>query len=689
MDAFKKLLDFYKAQDIKDPVALATYVTRRYGTMDKFAMARGMAGKSEAKNWNPVKNTATGGKKSGKSAGKTVQGKFPKTTNQMDKKTGQEKKMKTGYKGKKGEGKTAVSGGTRSKQGGYGTRDSWENKPNKQSGGYGGKSLDVDKAQAIEDTRELADHLSGPSAKRPKGGPKTLWHGSKAGARSWHEFEGGIRSKDNAKEWNKEVGPPGSTYKKDGYRERPDKKKKEQPRMSGKYAGRAGPPEKKPSERTGEVYQNPRLFKDSSVAKKSLDILTKGFKFGGKPLKWDDLPRDPISFATNVMQDKGYKYTNLSAGSKGAKMRNNLSQGIRGLIRDIPEASKKHIKAGEKEDNLDKKEAKRMAEDMKDSWEDGKIDKSTMPITNPSISYAPTGRNTKRGSSGKQGEIYQGKTINDDNKLLEKISPGLARLMGAAAGWALSDSIVEAGGGSPRGQMSPAQQREWERLVRNSMRRGRGLTKEHMDNLRGHWDDLSDTYVRRVPINNSLNVRKEVILSKDHLPIPPRQGLMFDPVKHRWTSPDKLGKTVTEVQGKKRIRGSGTGVHEHSLKAGRIGGKGVGASAEAGRRFRGATDVGVQHPHETSNPSLRMTEHRKKLHRQVISHEKRKKSAAEKSHEAAAKIHASIVRSKLHTKQSSNGNGTSSNRAKALSRTHKLLVRKPTKAKPTKSISRR
>ena len=83
---------------IKDPVALATYVTRRYGTMDKFAMARGMAGKSEAKNWNPVKNTATGGKKSGKSAGKTVQGKFPKTTNQMDKKTGQEKKMKTGYR---------------------------------------------------------------------------------------------------------------------------------------------------------------------------------------------------------------------------------------------------------------------------------------------------------------------------------------------------------------------------------------------------------------------------------------------------------------------------------------------------------------------------------------------------------------------------------------------------------------
>ena len=433
--------------------------------------------------------------------------------------------------------------------------------------------------------------------------------------------------------------------------------------MRGKYAGRAGPPEKKPSKRTGEVYQKPRLIPDKEApkVKKSMDILTKGFKFGGKPLKWDDLPRDPISFATNVMQDKGYKYTNLSAGSKGAKIRNNLSQGIRGLIRDIPEASKKHIKEGERKDNLYKKEAKRMAEDMKDSWEDGKIDKATMPITNPGISYAPA--STQKPKKDKNDRLQ--KTVDqkskgysaaasikkNSNEPLQKISPGLARLMGAAAGWALSDSIVEAGGSSPRGQMSPAQQREWERLVRNSMRRGRGLTKEHMDNLRGHWNDLSDVYVRRVPINNSLNIRKEVILSKDHLPIPPRQGLMFDPVKHRWTSPDKMGRTVTEVQGKKRIRGSGTGVHEHSLKTGRIGGKGAGASAEAGRRFKGAADVGVQHPHETSNPSIRMTERKKQLHRQLISHTQRKKSEAEKKHQVASKIHASIVRSNLHTKQ--------------------------------------
>ena len=374
------------------------------------------------------------------------------------------------------------------------------------------------------------------------------------------------------------------------------------------------------------------------------------------------------------MQDKGYKYTNLSAGSKGAKMRNKLSQGVRSLIRDIPEASKKHIKEGERKDNLDKKEAKRIAEDMEDSWKDGKIDKATMPTTNPGVSYAPASTQKPQNTQKGKGYSYAASIKKDKNELIQKISPGLARLMGAAAGWALSDSIVEAGGGSPRGQMTPAQQREWERLVRNSMRRGRGLTKEHMDNLRGHWNDLSDTYVRRVPINNSLNIRKEVILSKDHLPIPPRAGLMFDPVKHRWTSPDKLGRTVTEVQGKKRLRGTGTGVHEHSLKAGRIGGKGEGSLAEAGRRYRGSSDVGVQHPHETSNPNIRMTNQKKLLHRQVISHVKKKKSEAEKAHTAAAKIHDSLVRSRLHTKQSSNG-------AKGLSRTHKLLTRKPTKSK--------
>jgi hypothetical protein len=54
---------------------------------------------------------------------------------------------------------------------------------------------------------------------------------------------------------------------------------------------------------------------------------------------------------------------------------------------------------------------------------------------------------------------------------LQKISPALAGLMAAAAGWAISDDIVRAGGGSPRGEMTPQQLRDWERTVRRSMRK--------------------------------------------------------------------------------------------------------------------------------------------------------------------------------------------------------------------------
>ena len=57
-DKLKSLQDFYKAQAIRDPLGLATYVTTRYGKLDKFGMAQGMAGKANAKEWNKVKNVA-------------------------------------------------------------------------------------------------------------------------------------------------------------------------------------------------------------------------------------------------------------------------------------------------------------------------------------------------------------------------------------------------------------------------------------------------------------------------------------------------------------------------------------------------------------------------------------------------------------------------------------------------------
>jgi len=54
-------------------------------------------------------------------------------------------------------------------------------------------------------------------------------------------------------------------------------------------------------------------------------------------------------------------------------------------------------------------------------------------------------------------------------------------------------------------------------------------------------------------------------LSKDHLPIPPRQGEVWDGVKHRWVRQENVGRTVTEVQGEKRFRGSGTGTQQKRI----------------------------------------------------------------------------------------------------------------------------
>jgi len=180
---------------------------------------------------------------------------------------------------------------------------------------------------------------------------------------------------------------------------------------------------------------------------------------------------------------------------------------------------------------------------------------------------------------------------------LQKISPGLAGLMAAAAGWAMSDEIVRSGGGSPRGEMTPQQVREWERTLRRTMRKkDMSLDKSAWEELQKTYYDDSDLYFRRVPVPNAVDI------SKDHAPVPPRQGLQWDELKKKWVSPDHLGRSASELQGKKRIRGSGTGVHEHSLHVGGAGGKGVG-SGVAGRRFRSVADAGVQSPHESKHVS--------------------------------------------------------------------------------------
>ena len=152
----------------------------------------------------------------------------------------------------------------------------------------------------------------------------------------------------------------------------------------------------------------------------------------------------------------------------------------------------------------------------------------------------------------------------------KKLNPTAAGLIGAGLGWMLSDTLVE----TPRGSMTPQQQREWERLVENAMKR-RSVKKLIKDGIHSYEVDVT-----------------EVQKGDPRLQVPPKAGLVFDPAKHRWAKPESVGKTVTEVQGKKRYRASGTGAEAKRLEVGRIGGKGGHASAIAGRKSKSAIDVG-------------------------------------------------------------------------------------------------
>lgn len=180
---------------------------------------------------------------------------------------------------------------------------------------------------------------------------------------------------------------------------------------------------------------------------------------------------------------------------------------------------------------------------------------------------------------------------------LQKLDSSLANLMSAAAGWAFSGDVGKVG------QPTDAQAREWERTlsaaerraveraVRSKMRRkSEDISNDALTQLKTFYDD-SDTYVRRTPTKNGVSVQK------DHSMSPPRAGEVWDAVKHRWVKPENIGHSVTEVQGKKRIRGTGAGVHERSV-AGH--GSGKARLVEAGRRFKGTADAGSIRPHQTS-----------------------------------------------------------------------------------------
>jgi hypothetical protein len=105
---------------------------------------------------------------------------------------------------------------------------------------------------------------------------------------------------------------------------------------------------------------------------------------------------------------------------------------------------------------------------------------------------------------------------------------------------------------------------------------------------------LSKPNPKMVNPNNVFEIQtaaKPKQVEKAHAPVPPIQGLVWDQSVKKWRKPENVGKTATEVQGKKRIRGSGLG------QAGRSAG---GSSSGRGRLFSGGRkgrvaegDIGV------------------------------------------------------------------------------------------------
>ena len=209
----------------------------------------------------------------------------------------------------------------------------------------------------------------------------------------------------------------------------------------------------------------------------------------------------------------------------------------------------------------------------------------------------------------------------------KKLDPTVAGLIGAGLGWLVSDTLVD----TPRGRWTPQQEREWERVVEQAAQRSRDrkllslLRRKNVDIEKDLFNRAAKpakgggavkpklmSLLARKPSRKKIrreitrrdserwstgygNMQADQDIEKDHMSVPPRAGLVFDPAKKRWTNPDNVGKTVTEVQVRKRIRGTGTGAHETALATGKTGGKGEG-SAVAGRKFRDPTDIEEQEP---------------------------------------------------------------------------------------------
>ena len=162
--------------------------------------------------------------------------------------------------------------------------------------------------------------------------------------------------------------------------------------------------------------------------------------------------------------------------------------------------------------------------------------------------------------AGIQNNPYN-KSMDDNEDVLQKINPALA---GGLAGWWLGGNIQDIARGM--GQPTPAQQREFERQIQQAMRqKGRKISKDSaMEKMQAFFQkDENDTYVRKTPVKNAVQADEDIL--QKILSIPPFAGAKLDPTSHRWTKPENFGQTYAARGGKKRIRGTGTGIGERTV----------------------------------------------------------------------------------------------------------------------------
>ena len=202
-------------------------------------------------------------------------------------------------------------------------------------------------------------------------------------------------------------------------------------------------------------------------------------------------------------------------------------------------------------------------------------------------------------------EEYSGYEPTNKSADIQKLSSGA---MSALAGWWLGGSIQDAY--RQVSEPTPAQQREFERQIQQAMRKkNKNLSKSQaLQKLQLFFStqtDNNDTYVRRKPLENAVTQPDAEAELLKVLGAPPFAGARFDPSSHRWVKPENFGNTYMARGGKKRIRGSGTGIHERSISGhgkGRIRGEGAGRKGKletdlaASRRKQGFTHTDLKHP---------------------------------------------------------------------------------------------